>query len=169
MRRVEAIEQALERKFPEWIVFVVAVDKAGRPNLMPAGWCMQVSHKPPMVAVSIAPQRYTHGLIEQSGEFVVAWPGEGQQQLISFAGSTSGRDVDKFAEAKLKTAPPAVTKVPLLEGCGLCLECKVTNAVPAGDHTIFVGEVVAAHVSERPIANIINFGQERFAPAKPAD
>lgn len=165
MRQV-SISEAVDRKFPEWVVFVVTRDTDGRSNLMPAGWCMFTSSNPPMLATAIGHGRYTHEILDRTGEFVISWPGEGQADLIEYSGSHSGRDVDKFAEKNLSWQPGSQTDVPLIEGCALHLECKVRGAHTTGDHTIFVGEIVAAHLPDTPIRKLENFGGE-FLPAVP--
>ena len=166
MKQVEPAE-AFKRKFPEWIVLVVARDAGGKPNLMPAGWGMICSGSPLMVCVAIAHGHYTHKCIEETGEFVFAWAGERQGDLVDYAGSCTGAEVSKFEEFDVPTAPPAATHVPLLIEAAANLECNVHKAVTTGDHTIFVGEVVAAHVPEEPIAKLDNFAGT-YAVAKPA-
>jgi len=158
--------EAVRRKYPEWIVLVVARDGEGRANLMPAGWGMICSGEPFMVCVAIAHGHYTHQCIEETKEFVFAWAGEGQAELVSYAGSHTGADVDKFADFDIPTAPAAVVAVPLLAEAAANLECRLHRAVSVGDHTIFVGEVVAAHVPDEPIAKLDNFAGT-FAVARP--
>lgn len=164
MKQVE-IAEAVSGKYPEWIVFVIARGDDGVANLMPAGWCMFTSGRPPMVAVSIHPARHTHKLIEQSGQFIIAWAGAGQEDLVKFSGSTSGRDVDKFERMGLKVSPAAVVGAPLIEGCAAALECEVAGQLVTGDHTIFAGRIVAAHVADPPVEKIVNFGHEDYAVA----
>jgi len=160
--------EALGRKYPEWIVLVVARDRQGKANLMPAGWGMICSGHPPMVCVAIGHTRYTHRCIEETGEFVFAWAGEGQAKLVEYSGSHTGAEVDKFREFNIPTAPAAVVNVPLLAEAAANLECKVHQAVTTGDHTIFVGEVVAAHVPDVPIAKLDNFAGT-YAVARPVE
>jgi len=158
--------QAMGVKYPEWIVLVVARDGEGRANLMPAGWGMICSGTPPMVCVAIGHGRYTHKCIEETEEFVFAWAGEGQAELVDYAGSHTGAEVDKFRELDIPTARAAAVDVPLLAGAAANLECKLRHSYPAGDHTIFVGEVVAAHLPEAPIAKLDNFAGT-YAVAQP--
>ena len=156
MRQVK-FGEAMHRKYPEWIVLVVAREAEGKANLMPAGWGMVCSGSPPMVCVAIGHGRYTHKCIEATAEFVFAWAGEGQADLVDYAGSHTGAQVDKFAEFDIPTAPAAEIDAPLLAEAAANLECKLHRAVSVGDHTIFVGEVVAAHLPEEPIAKLDNF------------
>ena len=167
MKQVRPSE-AVGRKYPEWIVMVVSRGANGRPNVMPAGWGMICSGNPLFVAVAIGHGRYTCRCIKETGEYVFAWAGEGQEELVGQTGSTSGRDIAKFEQFDIPWSEPAVTNVPLLDGACANLECKVVHEYESGDHVIFVGEVVAAHVPDEPIRKLENFGQE-YAVAKPAN
>jgi len=163
------VGEAIARKYPEWVAFVVACDAKGKPNLMPAGWVMFASGEPPMLAVAIAHSRYTHQLIEQTGEYVIAFAGQGQEELIRRAGSSSGRDVDKFAQFQIETAPGEMIRCPLLVGAAINFECRIEQRAPAGDHSIFIGRILAAHVPDPPIPKLENFGQERYLVAAPRE
>lgn len=155
-----SVSEAMSRKFPEWIVMVVSVDAQGVPNVMPAGWGMICSGDPRYVAVSIAYERYTYHCIHETGEFIFAWAGEGQEQLVADTGTTSGADIDKFTEFSILHEGPAEVSVPLLEGAAANLECRVVHEYESGDHAIFVGEVVAASVPDQPIPKLENFSGE---------
>lgn len=151
-------EDALAGKYPEWIVFVITHNPDGPADLMPAGWCMVCSNEPLLLAVAIGHQRHTATLIERTGEFNLGWAGVGQHQVVTFCGTHSGRQLNKLAALRLRTAPAQVNRAPLIEGCARILECKLRHAYPTGDHTVFVGEPQAAHVADPPIANMVNFG-----------
>jgi flavin reductase (DIM6/NTAB) family NADH-FMN oxidoreductase RutF len=156
MKKV-TVAEALACKYPEWVVHVITMTPEGQPNIMPAGWVMICNSTPPMMAVSVGLGRYTHTCLEESGEFVLAWPGEGQAEIIARTGACSGRDMDKFAELGLPTTPASEIEVPLLEGCAIALECVVVSQLELEDHSIFVGEVVAAHVADPPVDKLENF------------
>lgn len=154
-----SVSEAARRKYPEWLVLVVCADASGRPNAMTAGWCMWTSGRPPMLAVSVGLTRYTHDLIQARREFVIAFPAEGQAEGTLAVGSRSGRDApDKVAEAGLATLPATAVGVPLIAGAAANFECRLVGQLTTGDHTIFVGEVVAAHVEDPVAARIVNFG-----------
>ena len=163
-----AVSEVLNGKYPEWIVFVITRAPDGRVDLMPAGWCMVCSAKPPMLAVALGRGRYTRELILETGEFNVGFAGEGQLDVIDFTGSRSGRQVDKLEALGLTMAPPKVNTVPLLEGCSRVFECRLCAHLEAGDHTIVTGEIVAAHLSDPPVKNLVNFGG-RYCPAMPEE
>lgn len=154
--------EAIGRKYPEPVVLIVSCDKEGRPNVMPAGWSMVASGEPPMLAISIAHRNYTHDLIEQTGEFVLVFPSGKMKSLIEQTGSCSGRNVDKFSKYKIKTRKPKYVKPPLIEDAVACFECRVRGKVTAGDHTIFVGEVLASYISDTHQNRLYNFGGGEF-------
>lgn len=154
--------EAIRRKYPEPVVLVVSCDSEGKPDVMPAGWSMVTSGIPPMLAVSIGHPRYTHKLIEETGEFVLVFPNEEMKSLINFTGSCSGRDVDKFAEYGIETLRSKYVKPPLIKDSVACFECKVKGKLVTGDHTIFAGEVLASHLSEKYKNRLYNFGDNKF-------
>ncbi len=134
---------------PERVVWAVA-EHDGNRSICPLGWKMRTSHKPPMMAISVAPTRYTHDLIVGAGAFVLAWPGRDLAEATLFCGTHSGRDTDKFAHAGLTPLPAQHVNAPLVKECVANLECTVVGQTTSGDHTIFVGEIVAAYMSETP-------------------
>jgi len=165
MKRVPPSE-ALKRKYPEWIVLVVTVDQRGQVDVMPAGWCMVTSGRPLMLAVSIHPRRQTHKLLSEAGEFVISFPAVGQGSAVWYCGSHSGRDVNKIANTDLELLPAAEIKTPLLKAAVANFECRLVKQMDTGDHTIFVGEVVAAHIEEEAPGRLVNFGDFRYAMAE---
>jgi flavin reductase (DIM6/NTAB) family NADH-FMN oxidoreductase RutF len=86
------------------------------------------------------------------------------EEVIEDTGSCSGRDVDKFEEFGLKSLKAREVKSPLLSDCIVNLECKLEDELEAGDHTIFLGRVVAAYVDDDIQSRLLNFSG-KFAPA----
>ena len=166
MREV-SFGEAMKRKYPEWVVLVVTLDGRGQVDLMPAGWAMIASHQPPMFAIAVGHTRYTHETIQAGKEFVVAFPSPGMEAATLYCGTHSGRDVDKLARTNLQVSPARHVKPPLIKGCIVNLECRLASATPAGDHTIFVGEVVASHVEDDVEKRLVNFGDNNFSAAIP--
>jgi len=124
-------------------VAIVTVKAGGKVNAMTAAWAIPVSQRPALVVVHIAPQRYTHDLIMEAKEFGLSVLADDQLEESQHAGTVSGRKVDKFESGALVKKPPRVISTPLIEGCAATMECKLEKAISMGDHTIFVGRVVA--------------------------
>lgn len=141
------LSQATRLINPGPVVLVTARHKDAI-NVMAAAWTTPISHEPPLVGVSISPRRFTHDLIEKSGEFVLNVPGRNLLERVEFCGSMSGRDVDKFKEAHLTPVEAKEVCAPLIKECLGHLECAVVEAIDLGDHTLFVGQVVAAWAEE---------------------
>jgi len=154
--------EAIRRKYPEPVVLVVSCDSEGKPNVMPAGWSMVASGRPPMLAISIGHGRYTHDLIEETNEFVLVFPSEEMKSLIEYTGSCSGRDIDKFAKYDIEAIKSKHVKPPLIKDAVACFECKVRGKLVTGDHTIFAGEVLASYISDENKNRLYNFGDGKF-------
>jgi len=164
MQEQVPLSKAWERKYPELIVMVTTISAEGRPNIITLGWAMPTSGDPPMCAISIGIGRYSHDLLQQVPEFVLAFPAEDMEEAMLFCGSQSGRRVDKFKETGLTALPATRVRPPLIGEAVTNLECEVVATLLTGDHTIFVGEIVAAHHSERQVRRLYNLGQTGFGP-----
>jgi flavin reductase (DIM6/NTAB) family NADH-FMN oxidoreductase RutF len=135
--------------FPTVATLATCVNEEGKANIVALGWAMKTSHDPPMVAISVKPSRYSHNLIQGSGEFVLVIPTMDLVETFHFCGRNSGKDTDKFMETEFTPIPASRVRPPLIKECVENLECKVVvSKTITGDHTIFVGEIVAAHVDE---------------------
>ncbi len=123
---------------------LVSVYEEKKPNIITLAWNMPVSHNPPLIAISVAPQRYSHDLIKKAGEFVVNIPPAKMLDKVIFCGTCSGKDTDKFKVAGLTPVKAQKVKSPLIEECIGHIECTIESTITAGDHTIFIGKIVAA-------------------------
>lgn len=127
---------------------LVSCGSPEKPNLITVGWCGTICTQPPMVSISVRPERYSHHLIQESGEFVINLPTESLTRAVDWCGVKSGRDVDKFAAMHLSALPAAQVGTVLLEQSPVNLECKVTQCIPLGSHDLFLAEVIAVDVDE---------------------
>ena len=128
---------------------------------------MITSYKPPMYAVSVGYARHSRENILATGEFTIAYPGPEMGNAIHYCGTRSGRDGDKLPGSGLVTIPAEQINAPLLEGAVANLECRLVSQAETGDHTIFIGQVLAAHVADEPAARLLNFGPGIYALAQP--
>ena len=130
---------------PMHTVIVSCVGKAGKPNITTLAWAMPTSLNPPLLAISLAPTRHSHSLIEESGEFIVNIPTLEILQAVYACGSLTGRSFDKFKKANLTPMPAKKVKAPAIRECIGHLECQVENKFTTGDHNVFVGKILEAY------------------------
>ena len=119
-----------------------------KPNAMTAAWTGTICSDPVMVYVSIRPERYSYGLIEKSGEFVLNLTTEKLARAVDWCGVKSGRDGNKFAQTRLTPEAASQLSAPLIKESPVNIECKVDKIVPLGSHSMFIGRVLAVDVDE---------------------
>jgi len=139
------IASAYRLLHPMHIVLISCVGKAGKPNITTVAWAMPTSINPPLLAISLAPGRHSHTLIEESGEFIVNIPTMEILQAVYACGSLTGRSFDKFKKTSLTQMPAKKVKAPAIRECIAHLECEVDGQLTTGDHTIFVGKILEAY------------------------
>ncbi|HHY54658.1 MAG TPA: flavin reductase family protein [Chloroflexi bacterium] len=126
-------------------VTVVTTHVDGRPVGITASSLTSVSLDPPQILICVARKLFTHQAIEQSGVFAVNILGTDHLEWgMRFAGMIPELS-DRFAGIATHTA---VTGAPILSDVLGWLDCRVRHAYDGGDHTIFVGEVMAAGSTE---------------------
>lgn len=118
-------------------------------NVLTAAWTGIVNSEPPMTYVSIRPQRHSHSIIKEKGEFVINLPTEAIVKATDLCGVKSGRDVDKFALAGLTAEPSNLVAAPGIAECPISLECKVREVTHLGSHDMFLADIVAVDVDPK--------------------
>lgn len=129
-------------------VTLVTARHKNKANVMVAAWVTNVSSDPPMVALAVYPGRYTYDLIEKSGQFALNIPPRPLAEKVKKIGDTSGEDADKFVASKLTLYEGKQVNAPLIVECIGHLECGVVETLRAGNHTLFLAEIVAASADE---------------------
>jgi flavin reductase (DIM6/NTAB) family NADH-FMN oxidoreductase RutF len=129
-------------------VVLVTTSWHAKTNVMPVAYVMPLSFKPPLVGIAVHPSRHTHDMIRFSEEFAINVPGRSLIHHIQYLGSVSGKELDKFELTKLPMLKARKVGAPLIEGCIGYIECGLEDALRVGDHTLFVGRVVAASVDD---------------------
>ena len=126
---------------PSRLVLAVSKPKDRPANIITLGWFMRTSIKPQMFAISVGLTRYSHEILSENRNFVLAVPSINMAEQTMQCGVQSGRDVDKIKEFNIKTNMGKLTSIPILTDAVANFECKTITQVRSGDHTIFVGEV----------------------------
>lgn len=150
--------------YPLPAVLITVADKQGNPNIFTVAWTGTVCSDPPMVSISVRPERYSHRMIEETGEFVINLTTEELVFATDYCGVKSGRDTDKIKEMKLHLLNAEKVGAPLLAESPINIECKVQQTLRLGTHDMYVAEVVAVHADEKYMDEKGRFSLEKAHP-----
>lgn len=117
-------------------------------NIITISWTGTINSVPPMCSISIRPERFSHSIIKDSGEFVINLTTKEQAFAADWCGIKSGRDFDKFKEMNFTPGKSIKLQAPIISECPINIECKVQNIVSLGSHDMFIAEIVAVQVDE---------------------
>ena len=134
--------------YPLPAVMVSVADKEGNHNIITIAWAGTICTNPPMISISVRPERYSYHMIEETGDFVVNLTTEELAYATDYCGVKSGREVDKFKELHLTAEKADHVQAPLIKECPVNIECKVVKKEELGSHHMFLAEVKAVHVDE---------------------
>ncbi|MDZ7838848.1 MAG: flavin reductase family protein [Actinomycetota bacterium] len=129
-----------ERLYPNPVV-LVSSSYENQDNIITLAWTGTVCSNPPLISISIRPSRHSHGLIKNSGEFVINIPNQHQADLCNYCGTVSGKDTDKFKQLDLTKASLDKVKARMIEDCPVNIGCRVRDIISLGTHDLFIAEV----------------------------
>ena len=130
---------------------------SGRPNILTVAWAGTVCTNPPMLSISVRPERYSYHMIEAAGEFVVNLTTESLVRATDYCGVRSGRDVDKFKEMHLTPLASREVSVPGIAESPVNIECRVRQITPLGSHNLILADVVAVTIDDNSVFSYVNF------------
>ena len=155
------MEKLYRLLYPMKVVLITARHE-DKDSIMPAAWCFPLSRDPAMFGVSLAKERFTYELIEKSNKFAINIPDSEMKEQIIKCGSTTGRDIDKFAETGF-TKEEGRMGNPLIAECYASVECDVEKIIETGDHYLVIGKVVNFVKRTEPRKGIYQVGGTEFA------
>lgn len=117
-------------------------------NVLTIAWTGIINSDPPITYVSVRKSRFSHQLIEKSGEFVINLVNEELVRSADYCGVRSGRNEDKFEKCNLTKLASDHVKVPMIKESPMNLECKVMEIKEYPTHDMFIAEIVAVHADE---------------------
>jgi flavin reductase (DIM6/NTAB) family NADH-FMN oxidoreductase RutF len=133
-------------------------------NIFTLCWHMPVSFEPPLFAISSGKTRYSSMLIKESKVFVVNFMDLKYEKEVVFCGTHSGEDMDKFKESGLEKEKADTIDCARIRQASGYLECRVVQEIDAGDHIIFLGEVLKQNLKNTK--NRIFSGANKFTTTK---
>lgn len=150
--------------YPLPAVMVSTADAQGKANILTIAWAGTVCTNPPMLSISVRPERYSYQALRETGEFVINLTTEKLAFETDFCGVRSGRDVDKFAHLNLTKEPAQYVKAPLIGECPVNIECRVEKVEELGSHHMFLATVLAVHVDDAYLDKDDRFALEKTNP-----
>lgn len=133
---------------PVPVVMVTSRGKDGKDNVFTVGWVGTVCTKPPMLSISVRPERLSHKYISETMEFTVNMPTSKLTKAVDYVGVRSGKTVDKIKEMNFTMKEGTNVSSPYIDECPVSIECKVKTVLQLGTHNCFIAEVVGSHVNK---------------------
>lgn len=159
---------------PVPVVVITSKNKEGKENAFTVAWTGTICTNPPMLSISIRPERLSYEYIKETMEFTVNLPNTFQVRETDYCGVVSGKDVDKIKHLGLTSKPGTHVNSPYLAEFPINIECKVTQIIPLGTHDLFLAQVVGSHINKELMddkrkihfewANLINYCHGEYFP-----
>jgi flavin reductase (DIM6/NTAB) family NADH-FMN oxidoreductase RutF len=133
-------------------IYVLTVQAGAHQHGMSASWATQVSGVPVLIMAAVDQQHVTHQMIVQSGAFALNIVGTQTKHLEDYFYSARSRQPDNLSRFALETGR---TGTPLLRDALASLDCRLVSTHAAGDHTLFIGEVIETYLrsTDRPLTS----------------
>lgn len=133
---------------PVPVVLVTCKNKEGKENVFTVAWVGTICSKPPMVSISVRPERLSYDYIKETGEFTINLPNKSMVKAVDYCGVRSGRRENKMEKMGFHLQKGKEIDLSYIDDCPVVLECKVKERIPLGSHDLFLAEVLACHVEE---------------------
>ncbi len=138
----EQAKKTLLRHIPHGL-YVCGVQDGDQVNGFIASWVMQASFKPPLVVNCVNTGSGSHAMLQNSGVFSLSFLEAGQKDMAAKFFKPQSRVGNKFEDVEFYLG---ATGCPIITDTLGYVECQVVGSVAHGDHTVFVGEVIAAGI-----------------------
>ena len=131
---------------PVPVVLITTKNKEGKENVFTVAWAGTVCTKPPMLSISVRPERLSYEYIKETMVFTVNLPTSTMTKAVDYCGVRPGRKIDKIKEMNFTMKDGTNIDVPYINECPISIECKVKSIIPLGTHDLFIADVVGSHV-----------------------
>lgn len=125
--------------------FVLTAAHNGKSTGILASWVQQASFDPPIVTVAVKHGRHIRPLIEGSGHFVLNTIGEESNPMFKHFAKGFEPGQDAFSGLETRAMPAGI----VLDQCIGHMACKLVGHIDAGDHRVFLGQIIAG-AAHRP-------------------
>lgn len=138
----ERAKKTVLRLIPHGL-YICGVREGDEVNGFTASWVMQASFQPPLVVNCVKRDSRSHAMIEASQVFALSVLESGQKDLAQKFFQPLRRVGNKFEDVEFYQNE---TGCPIIKDALGYVECNVVGSVDKGDHTVYVGEAIAAGV-----------------------
>lgn len=159
---------------PVPVVLITSRNSEGKENVFTVAWTGTICTKPPMLSISIRPERLSYEYIKETMEFTVNLPTRKLTRETDYCGVRSGRTNNKIEEMKFTMKEGKEVKSPYIDECPVNIECKVKDIIPLGTHDLFLAEVLCSHIDSKLLdenekihfewANLISYSHGEYFP-----
>lgn len=134
--------------YPLPVVMVSCKRGDEQANIITVAWAGTICTNPPMVSISVRPERYSYDIIKESKEFVINLTTTALAKATDFCGVRSGKNVDKFKEMGLTEQSSSSIKAPGIKESPVNIECKLKDIIKLGSHDMFIASVEAIQIED---------------------
>ncbi len=121
---------------------MVTVGEGERANVLTVAWTGILATVPPKTYISVRPERHSHALLREYGEFVINLAPESLAHTVDFVGMYTGAKLDKFKKCSLTKLESEHVGAPTIAECPIAIECRVTEVMPMGSHDVFIADIL---------------------------
>ncbi|MBR1383142.1 MAG: flavin reductase family protein [Ruminococcus sp.] len=136
---------ALTAPLPPALITCGTTDK---PNILTVAWTGILCTQPPVTYISLRKERFSYGIIKDSGEFVINLPTAELVRAVDYCGVKSGRNTDKLKDMKLTVEASSEISAPLLVQSPVNIECRVRDILPFGTHEMFIADILKVNAAK---------------------
>ena len=134
--------------YPAPVVMVSCALPGEKPNIITIAWAGTICSEPAMVSISVRPERHSHDIIKESGEFVINLVTRPLTRACDWCGVRSGKDYDKFKEMNLTEYKSDFMEAPAIAESPVNIYCKTKKIERLGSHDMYIAEIVGVTVDE---------------------
>ncbi|NLK94176.1 MAG: flavin reductase family protein [Clostridiales bacterium] len=159
---------------PVPVVLITTRNKEGKENVFTVAWTGTICTKPPMLSISVRPERLSYEYIKETMEFAVNLPTASMTKAVDYCGVKTGRKNNKIKEMNFTMKKCTNINVSYIDECPITIECKVNKIIPLGTHDLILAEVLCSHINQKLLdkngkihfeeANLINYCHGEYYP-----
>ena len=142
-------------------VMVSTKNKEGKLNIITVAWCGNACTNPPILYISVRPERYSYNAIIETKEFVVNLVNKELTFACDYCGVKSGKDHDKFKELNLTPIDSKYVSAPTILESPVSLECRVRDIIKLGSHDMILADILGITVDKKYMDENNRFNLEK--------